>query len=421
MFSTAEGKPHSSRKRMMTNVYSKSYLQSSPTMNATSQAIIHDRLLPKLSALKADPLEVHLLFNSITMDMVTAYQFGLCNGSNFIDDDATAKWWLGLYQSRKKFTFWPQELPSFTAFLSRIGINLVPSFVAPANKALEDWCLSMVDAAAASPVAPKDRPEDDPVVYRQLASALAKEASKPSPSAVPLCNPSVPHRLQIASELIDNFAAGHETSAITLTYLFHELSSRPSLQRQLRDELLANQAIIAAGGVHEEARELPSPKVLDALPLLQAVLQETLRLHSAIPGPQPRSTPANAKIGPYTSIPAGVRIAASAHCLHRIPSVFPSPLEWQPERWRPTNAENDAQRLAEMQRHFWAFGSGGRMCIGSNLAIQQMKLIISAIISNWMVECVDDEGIEQEDGYTAQPRGQKLVLRFINWANVANP
>lgn len=387
-------------------------------MKAASQIIVHHRLLPKLDALGSNPLEVHLLFNSITMDMVTAYQFGLRNSTNFIDDDATAKWWLQLYQSRKSYTFWPQEFPALTTFLSRFGISLVPAFVGPANEALEAHCLKMVDDAAAAPPASHDRPEDDPVLYRQLAACLAREQSKPSPNSIPLCGPLVPHRLQIASELIDNFAAGHETSAIELTYLFHELSSRPSLQRQLRDELEANDALINLSAPGESANDLPSPKCLDALPLLQAVLQETLRVHAAIPGPQPRVTPANATIGPYTSLPAGVRIAASAHCLHRIAHVFPSPLEWQPERWLPRDDENDAQRLAEMHRHFWAFGSGGRMCIGSNMAIQQMKLIASAIISNWKIDCLDDEGIEQNDGYTAQPRGQRLILQFTKWATI---
>ena len=42
----------------------------------------------------------------------------------------------------------------------------------------------------------------------------------------------------------------------------------------------------------------------------------------------------------------------------------------------------------------------------------EMKLIIAAIYTNFSTHVVDDEGIEQEDAYTAGPRGNKLMLRF---------
>jgi hypothetical protein len=51
--------------------------------------------------------------------------------------------------------------------------------------------------------------------------------------------------------------------------------------------------------------------------------------------------------------------------LHRNEEVFQEPEMWRPERWlEATQDERD-----EMARWFWAFGSGGRMCIGNNLAV----------------------------------------------------
>lgn len=52
------------------------------------------------------------------------------------------------------------------------------------------------------------------------------------------------------------------------------------------------------------------------------------------------------------------------------------------------------------------------MCIGSNLAMQEMKLLVTAIYTNWQTVIVDDEGIEEIDAYTTRPRSNRLILRF---------
>ena len=118
--------------------------------------------------------------------------------------------------------------------------------------------------------------------------------------------------------------------------------------------------------------ELPPPKSIDNLPLLEAIVTETLRLHAPIPGIQPRVTPKpSCSLAGYDNIPAGIRVNAQAYSLHRNPQVFPDPESWQPKRW--LKEENSLEELEERRRWFWAFGSGGRMCVGSNLALQGMR------------------------------------------------
>jgi hypothetical protein len=115
--------------------------------------------------------------------------------------------------------------------------------------------------------------------------------------------------------------------------------------------------------------QIPSPKVIDSLPLLDATLRETLRLHAAAPGPQPRVTPFTStpiSINGYGNIPGGVKVSSSAYTLHRNPEIYPNPIEWLPERW----LEPEPGKIENMRRSFWAFGSGGRMCLGSNFALQ---------------------------------------------------
>ena len=355
MFSMAYSKPHSARKRMISNVYSKSYVQSSPELHEISKTMLYDRLLPLLdeAVINRKPLDVLELNYSSTMDFINAFMFGVQNGSNFLQDIETRRHWLHVYQSRRPFRFWSGELPGLKSFLARLGFDIVPKWAKGANKEIEDWTIERCIAAENSsktlpaPNSPKDNGnlETPPIVYNQLSTSLtASSLNSPSP---------YPQKLAIATELLDHLAAGHETSGITLTYLFHELSLHPSLQKELRTEFLTLSPPLKFP-LPASKTTLPNPRSVDALPLLHAVLMETLRIHAAIPGPQPRITPSTpTSLAGSPPLPGGVRVSAQAYTLHRNAGVFPEPEKWKPERWIETSEE----KKSEMGRWFWAFGS----------------------------------------------------------------
>lgn len=120
---------------------------------------------------------------------------------------------------------------------------------------------------------------------------------------------------------------------------------------------------------------IPDTKKLDALPLLHAILMETLRLHSAIPGGQPRVSPLEGiEMGGYM-IPGGVRVGAQAYSLHRHASAYANPEEWDYRRWLDGEDGLTEEQRKERDRWFWAFGSGGRMCVGSHFAIHGSSLL----------------------------------------------
>ncbi|KAI9678808.1 MAG: hypothetical protein M1817_005867 [Caeruleum heppii] len=373
MFSILRTRPHSSRKRMISNIYSKSYLRSSPAFEALSREIIHSRLLPTLeeAARSESALEVQDLFHSTTMDFITAYLFGLPQSSNFIQDQAFREHWLRLYQSRHAHIFHGQETPALTGWLKKFGIRMVPAWIDEANRELEAWCLSLCDAAEASLSSENAQTdtEGEPVVYSQVRNSMLKERSKIDSAATSSSTLLPNERLSIASEMLDHLAAGHETSGITLTYLIWELSQNPSLQCALRTELHTLRPMIHYPSPVESEPTLPSPKDLDCLPLLDAIIMETLRLHPAIPGAQPRITPSTLEgtsLGPYRNIPANVVVHAQPYSLHREAAVFPEPHKFLPHRWLDGDREQEAARA----RWFWAFGSGGRGCVGKNFAMQ---------------------------------------------------
>ena len=423
---------------MISNVYSKSYLQSSSDWDKISKHIILGVLLPLLNTLAQSKIEtdVHELNFAIAMDFINSYLFGLSNGSEFLQDAKTRRHWLAAYRSRRAYDFFPQELPKLHSSLRSFGIELVPQWVSKATEEVETWCIRMCKAAQLQGGSSSDDVErnlkpSNAVVYNQLDQALNSTIMKGQ-------NPDSEYPLMgvKASEMLDHLAAGHETSGITLTYLFHELSQRLDLQDALRTELLTLEPPIRfpPSGDTEDPPSLPGPRSIDALPLLNAVLMETLRLHAAIPGPQPRITPAGlTTLVGYKNIPAGVRVSAQPYSLHRNPKVFPEPETWKPERWLDANP---AQK-EEMMRWFWAFSSGGRMCIGNHFAMQgntspclqgamcpcppttstdggilEMKLVATAVYTNFITKIADDIGIEHIDAYVAGPKSNKLMLIF---------
>ncbi|EGD99107.1 cytochrome P450 monooxygenase [Trichophyton tonsurans CBS 112818] len=364
MFSMVGSKEHSARKRMLANIYSKSYLQASPQLKAVTEAILFDRLFPVLEGFG--------LHYCIYLWLAGCVEF-------YTKPITTEGMVLYIPQS--------QGCDGANAFMEKWGLDTC-------DKAEEN--LSSSDPIAA------------PVVYRQLKQALQKHfAANPDPR---LEGQDVAQkiRLEVACETFDHLTAGHETSAITLTYLFWELSKNPEIQEKLRTELktlVPNVIPLDHGG----SSKLPPHKSIDALPLLDAIVMETLRLHPPIPGIQPRLTPADASLVGYHNLPPNTRVNAQAYSLHKNEDVFPNADSWLPDRWL---APAGSPQLDEMKRWFWAFGSGGRMCIGSHFALQEIKLVVAALYTNYTTRVVEDKGMEPIDAYTTRPTGNKLTLQF---------
>jgi cytochrome P450 len=413
MFSMEKRDVHSARKRMISNVYAKSTLQSSSAFREISETVLYRRMLPRIAAAPKGEQEAYELFSAVALDVVTAYIFGLEQGSNFTDQPEVGARWLHDYKSRQPYLFWLQEMPNVFHLFSKFGLGqwLIPAWVGKRSLDIEEQCLKWCDAAEAAIASGRaaKSARSHPTVYGQLRTALKRqEEQSASPGEKSSSQLTREQRLEIASEMLDHLAAGFDTSGITLTYLAWELSQEGNaeIQSALREELLTLRPMMPKLG-QEDTTCMPAPKDIDDLPLLHAVVMETLRLHAAIPGGQPRITPANTTLGPSGTkaydIPAGIRVVSAAHSLHRHSAIFPEPGLWRPKRWMSEDGGVDGG--GEKARWFWAFGSGGRMCVGSNLAMLEMKAVVAAVWSNFETSIVDDAGMEHADGYLAEPRG----------------
>lgn len=368
------------------------------------------------------------------MDSFVSWQFGNSLGSNLIGDEKERRLYLDGFFAAAPYTFWQYEFPGLNRLFKAIG--LIPSKVDSGFHDLERWNLDKCDKAQSLLTQGEDNlpTEDKPIVMTLALKAMSDIHSKPG---------DYPQRLDIASDMFAHNSAAHETSGNTLTFCLYELSKRPEVQARLRDELLTLDPplFIPTDG---ENLVLPSVKSVDTLPYLEAVIMETLRLYPTVPGGQPRSVPKPCRLGGYDGIPAGTTVQCYAYSLHRTPEIFPEPEQWKPKRW----IESGEDQLRAMRRWFWAFGSGGRMCIGSNFAYfcecftrhplatspptlrapgpilsnlstevlivlpSAMKHAVGAIYTNFTTKVDSSGSMELEDAYLAGPAGHRLELKF---------
>lgn len=158
------------------------------------------------------------------------------------------------------------------------------------------------------------------------------------------------------------FAAGHETTASTLAWTLFLLSQHPRVLGDLLDEL--------TGALRGDA---PTVAQLSSLPLLDAVIKESMRLLPATPLLFIRLPAAEAQLGPY-ALPAGSAVMLSPFITHRLPDLYPDPARFRPERWA---------RLAPSPYEYLPFGAGPRMCIGAGFAGQAVRVVLPMILQRY--------------------------------------
>ena len=171
------------------------------------------------------------------------------------------------------------------------------------------------------------------------------------------------HRgLDIASDMFDFNAAALETTGDAFIWVYLHLSRNMELQSELRNEHLTLSPTMKFSS--DVKLNLPGPKAVNDLPLLHAIVQETLRLHPAADGGQRRVVPSPSCNLHGHQLPAGVVVHGYVYSIHQNPNVFPDPERWNPRRWLDANPE----QLRIMKRWFRAFGSGSMQCIGKEFA-----------------------------------------------------
>ncbi len=167
------------------------------------------------------------------------------------------------------------------------------------------------------------------------------------------------NRTELRDNLLTFIVAGHETTALTLSWALYLLAFDPDWQHRVRREI---RTVIG----DREA----SPETLDRLVLTRQVIQETLRLYPPA-ALLLRVALADDTIG-GRAIRRGDSVMLPIYALHRSTCWWPDPDRFDPTRFAP-----DAERI---RNTYLPFGEGPRICIGAGFAMQEAMIILTALL-----------------------------------------
>lgn len=182
---------------------------------------------------------------------------------------------------------------------------------------------------------------------------------------------------QLRDETMTLFLAGHETTALTLSWTWYLLSENPLAEARLHEEL---QSVL--GG------KAPQVSDLERLPYLKAVISEVLRLYPAA------YTIARTSIAPCTvggyDFPVDTTFVMSQWVMHRDARYFEDPEAFRPERWLD-GLENRLPTGA-----YFPFGDGPRRCIGQGFALLELGLVVARIAQGFRFKLVPGHPVVPE-------------------------
>ncbi len=192
---------------------------------------------------------------------------------------------------------------------------------------------------------------------------------------------------QLRDEVVTLFLAGHETTALALTYAFHLLACHPEADARLAAEL--NEVL------HDD--RAPTLADLPRLTYTEWVVREAMRLYPPAWGIG-REALQDDEVGGY-DVPKGTQLTITMYVTHRDPRWYEAPDEFRPERW----ADDFLKKLP--RGAYMPFGGGPRICIGNHFAMMEMVLTLATVARRFQMKLVDGPILEVVPSITLRPKG----------------
>jgi cytochrome P450 len=201
---------------------------------------------------------------------------------------------------------------------------------------------------------------------------------------------------QVRDEVMTLLLAGHETTAMALTWALAAIDQAPAVRADLEAEWDARPGALPAG------------QPADALPLTMAVLAETLRLWP------PSWMFSRRVLEPVVlggqTVQIGTMCLISPALLHRDPRWWAEPDQFRPDRWLrrvPGEADRfDPKAPGQPRGAYLPFGAGPRMCIGEQFAWSEAATILAELGRSWRLRIHNVPLVAGRSSMTLRPKGQ---------------
>ncbi|KDP37367.1 hypothetical protein JCGZ_06821 [Jatropha curcas] len=201
-------------------------------------------------------------------------------------------------------------------------------------------------------------------------------------------------RCQIKHFILELFMASIDTESAAIQWAMAELINHPKVFKKLRDEMESTESA---------NKRLVNESDVPNLPYLQAIVKESLRLHTPSPIIFRESTKA-CKINGY-DIESKTKLLINAYAIMRDPETWHDPDKYKPERFLVKSTGEFDQFEMEMKRHnfsYLPYGGGRRMCPGSAYAYTLLYATIGALVQcfDWKVKDGEKIDINVSTGYS---------------------
>ncbi|KAK5230816.1 hypothetical protein LTR47_007371 [Exophiala xenobiotica] len=177
-----------------------------------------------------------------------------------------------------------------------------------------------------------------------------------------------------------NIGAGSDTTSVSLAGIMYCLMGNPQSLQKLRQEI--DRAIEERG-----SDDMLTFQESQKLPYLQACIKEGLRMHPATGLPMVRVVPKGGATIAGRYFPEKTEVGVNSWVAHANQSIFGVDAEdFKPERWLES-----AERSSEMNRYIMTFGAGSRTCIGKNISLLEISVLIPELVRKFDFTLVHPE------------------------------
>ncbi|KAJ9504293.1 hypothetical protein LTR99_005777 [Exophiala xenobiotica] len=387
-FTSLDKPNHSAKKRLVADRYTKSYVMQPSVADKVRE---HASAFMKQVTVQGPVLDVYTWLHYYALDAITNHLYGI-HGTKTLSnpehrgivyDLSGVKHRTRLYMLH--YFGWLMSLKSQMTSVMRKLSGQNTAFHVRGNR-LNDYGESSVSAFR------RDQATKDTL---STCAKLFREVPNNEPA--------------IAAECMDHLVAGVDTTGDAMCILMWRISTPE--YTHVQDTLFRELSTIK-DSFDPVTRTAPIA-VLDKLPYLDAVIHEAMRWRPPVPMTLFRVVPPTGAVISGHAVPAGTTVGCQSYSLHRVEEVFPNPDLFDPTRW----LTEDAAHLTAMRNHFWPFSSGGRMCLGHNLAMVEMKLIVAAVYMHYTTRAtpgVTEESMRMDDQLTSGvPYALSCPLEFV--------
>jgi cytochrome P450 len=197
---------------------------------------------------------------------------------------------------------------------------------------------------------------------------------------------------EVRDHVITIFMAGHETTAMAMTWTLFLLSAHPAEEAKLHAELHS-----ALGGRAPTAEDLPK------LNYTRMVVEESMRIYPPVPSMEREALAEDELAGRL--VPKGSTVIISPWVIHRHKKLWDNPGQFDPQRFSPENSAGRARFS------YLPFGGGQRICIGAAFATTEAIVLLATIAQRYQLRLVPGHKVEPQGLITLRARhGMQMLL-----------